>query len=120
MSELLNQGITVMLGGREYNIHPLTIDKDLEWRRQVGKFYSRVTSGMGSREPQKILAAAAESVSAEGLDEIINSMFLLEGWDGIDVSQCSRLEIMKAALEVYKAYYAPFVALLTELAVATV
>ncbi len=34
---LANEGETVMLGGKEYEIAPLTIGADLKWRKQCGK-----------------------------------------------------------------------------------
>ncbi len=118
MSDVLNQGITVTLGGHEYTIRALPIDKDLEWRKAVGKFFASVARTMDTKEPHELLARAGELVAGEGMDDIINSMFLLEGWEGLDITQVTRVEIMRAAAEVYKAYYAPFVESLTELAIA--
>jgi hypothetical protein len=116
MTAILNDGIIVELGGREYTIRPLTIDKDLEWRKAVGKFTAEVVRTMDSRDPRELMARAAEMVSGEGMDTIVNSMFLLDGWEDLDISQISRLELTRAATAVYSAHYAPFVSALVELA----
>ena len=116
MTAVLNEGTAVELGGCEYTIRPLPIDRDLEWRKAVGKFTAEVVRTMDSKDPRELMARAAEMVSGEGMDIIVNSMFLLEGWDGVDISTVSRLELTRVTAEVYQAHYAPFVSALIVLA----
>lgn len=120
MNNVLNECITVTLGGCEYTILPLPIEKDLEWRKSVGKFVGSVARTMNTTDKNELMARTAEMVAGDGMDDIINSMLMLPGWDGLDMTKCSRLELTKAVTEVYKAYYAPFVSALTELAISLV
>lgn len=130
MDKVFNDSITITLGGREYQVSALPISRDLEWRRRVGAFVARASSGIGKDNLGELLGAMITALSGDGLDELLETMWMLD-WDpcvpdltprdqtervppvGMEIS---REELMKAMVEVFKAYYVPFVEQVRDLA----
>lgn len=129
MSALTDQGLQITLGGQIYFVRPLPIGKDLEWRRRVGKLVAEITRGMDREKPQEFMAVVLNHIAGEGMDELVQTMWMLEwepplppapsptgkGEDGPDGAGPSRVEMTRAVVEVFRAYYVPFVESLKDL-----
>lgn len=106
---LLNKGLTINIGGVDVTFKPLPISEDLEWRRGVGKVIADVVKKQQMSD-DKVQSELLAYIFAEGLDELMESIFLLADKPIETIMEdASRQELTAAMVEVFQAYYIPFV-----------
>lgn len=106
---ILNKGLTLDVGGIDVTFKPLPIAEDMEWRRRIGRIIGDVVKRQQMSD-DNVQAELLSYFFAEGLDELMESMFMLAD-KPIEMIRlnASRLDLTAAMVEVFKAYYIPFV-----------
>ena len=117
--KLLQSGIKVILGGKEYDIKPLTIKYSSDWRkRSIPLIQYFIHLSILNTDSPETMEAAIGKLFTEEIDKIIDSFF--EYARELDRAAISEIatdgEIMTAFMEVFDAFVAPFGAIPKEMA----
>lgn len=117
MGNVFQEGVVVKLGGVDYTVKPLTIERDLEWRKRVGSLVAEVSRRVDRDKPNEFMAAVLLSLCGDGLDDLLETMWMLEWSPGLPPldDSISRNELTQAMVEVFRAHYVPFVESLKDL-----
>lgn len=112
---ILNKGLTLDVGGIDVTFKPLPIAEDMEWRRRIGRIIGDVVKRQQIRD-DNVQAELLSYFFSEGLDELTSTMFLLADQPlDVVVAKATRQELTTAMVEVYKAYFTPFVSSIVEI-----
>lgn len=112
---ILNTGMTMEIGGVDVTFKPLPIAEDMEWRRGIGRIVSDVVKRQ-QIAGDNVQAELLLYFFSEGLDELTSTMFLLADQPlDVVVAKATRQELTTAMVEVYKAYFTPFVSSIVEI-----
>lgn len=117
-------GINIVVGGKSYEIKPLTINNDLALRKKcgalAGKFIGIIQSVFAGGEGgdiSAVMAAALPVVFGEGLNDVVDLMFSLSpelAADRDDIeSKCSTPELVDAAMQAFEFVF-PFIVALVK------
>jgi hypothetical protein len=107
--KVLQTGIKVKLGGRDYEIRPLSIKYSSEWRKKSIPLIVHLMRFSQKNKPEEMEKAISELFTVK-LDEIIDSF--LDYARDLDKEKIAETatdgEIMVAFMEVFNEFVAPF------------